>query len=52
MSELVKGAIAEAEAYDKQAEAGSSDVAVTVQLGRAAQASLQVKPPCQSPLSG
>lgn len=44
MSELVKGAVAEAEAYDKQAGMGSSDAPATVQLGRAAQASLQVTP--------
>ena len=46
MSELVKGAVAEAEAYDKQVGVGSTDVPATVQLGRAAQASMQVSPLC------
>ena len=46
MSELVKGAVAEAEAYDKQVRVGSTDAPATVQLGRAAQASMQVKPIC------
>lgn len=44
MSELVKGAVAEAEAYDKQVGMGSTDAPAAVQLGRAAQASKQVKP--------
>ena len=52
MSELVNGAIAEVEAFDKQGPplggeagsgpAGSAEVPVKVQLGRTAQANLQV----------
>lgn len=45
ISELVKGAITEAEAFGKQGT-GSTDVPASVQLGRAAQASIQVKPWC------
>lgn len=45
ISELVKGAITEAEAFGKQGT-GSTDVPASVQLGRAAQASIQVKPLC------
>lgn len=44
MPELVKGAIAEAEAYGKQADGGSADMPAKIQLGRDAQASLQVRP--------
>lgn len=50
MSELVKSAVAEAEAHDKQVHVGSAEVPATVQLGRAAQSSMQVRAvglPCQ-----
>lgn len=52
MSELVKEAVAEVEAYDKQGPpsggeaggpAGSAQVPIKVQLGRTAQANLQVR---------
>ena len=42
ISELVKGAVAEAETLGKQTGEGSPEEPVKVQLGRAAQASLQV----------
>lgn len=54
MSELVKGAIAEAEAFGKQADVSSGDVPAKVQLAQQAQASLQVRasppPPPPPPL--
>lgn len=42
MSELVKAAVSEAETFGNKG--GQSDVPAKVQLGRAAQASLQVSP--------
>lgn len=51
MSELVKGAIAEAEAYGKQADVGSGDVPTKVQLGQQAQTGLQVRASSPPPAS-